>query len=156
MIDECITWKDHIRTVERKIAKNIGILYRAKQFLNTSSLKSIYFSYTHTYLTYANIAWASTQKTKLKMININQKHAVRMFNEDRFCHPPVFSIKKSLLVSKKARIKILARAIYTYLMFFLYIHSPLLLENKKLLWSLFSPTNSTTDHCSIICITRLF
>ena len=102
MIDECITWKDHIRTVERKIAKNIGILYRAKQLLNSSSLKSIYFSYTHTYLTYANIAWASTQKTKLKMININQKHAVRMFNEDRFCHPPVFSIKKIIASVKKS------------------------------------------------------
>ena len=38
MIDECITWKDHIRTVENKIAKNIGLLYRAKQLLNTSSL----------------------------------------------------------------------------------------------------------------------
>ena len=65
MIDECITWKDHIRTAENKIAKNIGILYRAKQLLNTSSLKSIYFSYILTYLNYANIAWASTQKTKL-------------------------------------------------------------------------------------------
>ena len=65
MIDECITWKDHIRTAETKIAKNIGILYRAKQLLNTSSLKSIYFSYILTYLNYANIAWASTQKTKL-------------------------------------------------------------------------------------------
>ena len=65
MIDECITWKDHIRAAENKIAKNIGILYRAKQLLNTSSLKSIYFSYILTYLNYANIAWASTQKTKL-------------------------------------------------------------------------------------------
>ena len=25
--DECITWKDHIRTVENKIAKNIGLLH---------------------------------------------------------------------------------------------------------------------------------
>ena len=32
------------------------------------------------------------------MINIKQKHAVRMFDEDRFCHSPVFSIKKSLRV----------------------------------------------------------
>ena len=83
MIDECMTWKDHIRTAENKIAKNIGILYRAKQLLNTSSLKSIYFSYILTYLNYANIAWASTQKTTLKMINIKQKHAL---NEDRLCH----------------------------------------------------------------------
>ena len=40
-----------------------------------------------TYLNYANIAWASTQKTKLKIINIKQKHAVRItFNENRLCH----------------------------------------------------------------------
>ena len=46
---------------EIKLKKNIGLLYRAKQLLNTSSLKSIYFSYIHTYLNYANIAWTSTQ-----------------------------------------------------------------------------------------------
>ena len=55
----------------------------------------------------------------------------------------VFSIWKSLLVLLKARIKILARCIYTYRFFFLYMHS-LLLENKKLkkfLWLLFSMFN---------------
>ena len=46
---------------EIKLKKNIGLLYRAKQLLNTSSLKGIYFSYIHTYLNYANIAWTSTQ-----------------------------------------------------------------------------------------------
>ena len=87
MIDECISWKYHIRTVENNIAKNIGLIYQAKQLPNTSSLKSIYFPYIHTYLNYANIAWASTQKTKLKMINIKQKYAVRIIvNEDRLCH----------------------------------------------------------------------
>ena len=87
MIDECITWKDHIKTVGNKIVKNIGLLYRPKLFLHTSFLKSIYFSYVHTYLNYANIAWPGTQKTKLKVINIKQKHAVRIiFNEDRLCY----------------------------------------------------------------------
>ena len=51
MIDECITWKDHIGTVENKIAKNLGWLYRAKELLNSSSPKSIYFLYIPTYLT---------------------------------------------------------------------------------------------------------
>ena len=55
MIDKYITWIDHIRTVENVIAKNIGLLYRAKQLLNTSYSKSIYFSYIHTNLYYANI-----------------------------------------------------------------------------------------------------
>ena len=37
-------------------------------------------------------------------------------------------------------------------MFLLYIHSPPLLQNKKLLWSLFSPANQTTHHCSVVYI----
>ena len=65
MLDENITWKNHIKTVENKLAKNIGLLYRAKQFLNETSLKTIYFSYIHSYLNYANIAWASTHFTIL-------------------------------------------------------------------------------------------
>ena len=90
MTDECITWKDHIRTVENKIAKSIGLLYQAKQLLNTSSLKSIYFYY-------VSNAWASTQKNKLKIINIKQKHAVRrIFNENRLCH------SRSLLITLNA------------------------------------------------------
>ena len=28
MLDRCISWIDHVRTVEDKIAKNIGLLHR--------------------------------------------------------------------------------------------------------------------------------
>ena len=65
LLDENITWKKHICSVEKKLAKNIGLLYRAKYFLDESSLKTVYFSYIHSYLNYANIAWASTYQTKL-------------------------------------------------------------------------------------------
>ena len=60
MLDENVNWQEHIRTVENKITKNIGLLYRAKYLLNESSLKCIYFANIHSYLNYANIAWAST------------------------------------------------------------------------------------------------
>ena len=39
ILGESISWKDHIRTVKNKIAKSIGLLYRAKQLLILSSLK---------------------------------------------------------------------------------------------------------------------
>ena len=48
-----------------KLSKNIGLFSKAKQLLD-ELLKSIYFSYIHSYLNYANIAWASTNPTKLK------------------------------------------------------------------------------------------
>ena len=119
MIGECIIWKDHIKTVENEIAKNIGLLFQAKQLLNTSSLKSIYFSYIHRCLNYGNIAWESTKKTakknKLKMINVKQKQAVRIiFNEDRLCHsrPLLKTLKRRkgnsilLTFSKNCKLKV--------------------------------------------------
>ena len=92
MLDEHISWTDHVRTVENKKAKNIGLLYRESQFFNENSLKTVYFSYIHSYFNYANIAWASTCATKLKRVNLKQKHAVRtVFNNDKLTHSkPLF------------------------------------------------------------------
>ena len=87
MLDENITWEKHIRTIESKLAKNIGLLYRAKPLLQVKSLKSIYLAYTHSYLNYVNIAWGSTYRNKLKTIYFHQKHAVRfVFNKDKLTH----------------------------------------------------------------------
>ena len=87
LLDEIISWKNHIRSVEKKLAKNIGLLYRAKYLLDDSSLKTICFSYIHSYFNYANIAWGSTYRTKLKTIHYHQKHAARIvFDQDKITH----------------------------------------------------------------------
>ena len=78
MLDERISWIDNAGTFENKIAKNICLLYRVSQFLKEDSLKSISFSYNHSYLNYANTAWASTYATKLKRVYLKQKHAARI------------------------------------------------------------------------------
>lgn len=82
IIDENITWKSHISTVENKTAKNLGILYKAKVFLNKKCLKELYFSFVHTYINYANITWGSTTRTKLKKINSKIKQASRIINNE--------------------------------------------------------------------------
>ena len=85
MLDEHLSWKDHIKMVENKLAKNLRLLYCVNQYLNESSLKTVYFSYIHSYLNYANIAWASTYPTNLKQIHLKQKHAARIvYNKDKF------------------------------------------------------------------------
>ena len=43
ILDEHISWIDHVRTVENEIAKNIGLLYRVSHFLNEDSVKTAYF-----------------------------------------------------------------------------------------------------------------
>ena len=64
IIDENLTWK-----------KSIGVLYIASHLLDFKNILKIYFSFIHIYISYANIAWASTFKTKLQGILKKQKHA---------------------------------------------------------------------------------
>ena len=48
---------------------------------------SLYYAYIHTYVNYANLAWASTIRTNLKKIHSQQKHAIRIiFRKDKFSH----------------------------------------------------------------------
>ena len=83
MVDENLTWKDHIKTIENKIAKSLGLLYKSQHLIDKISLKSIYFSYIHSYINYANIAWASTHRTKLRKLHNQQKHAVRIVENEK-------------------------------------------------------------------------
>ena len=85
LLDENLSWKDHIKYTENKIAKNIGILFKAKPYLTTKCMLSLYYSYIHSFVTYGNIAWASTHTTYLQKIAGKQKHAIRIiFNKKRF------------------------------------------------------------------------
>ena len=73
--------------MENKIAKNIGVLFKASKLLNINCLKNIYFALIHSYVNYANIVWASSCQTGLKNIFFKQKQAVRIiFNKDRLTH----------------------------------------------------------------------
>ena len=83
-IYESLTWRNHIHTVENKIAKNIGLLYQGKHYLDDNCLKQICFAYIHAYLNYGNITWARTHKTKLRKVQSKQKHALRIiFNQSK-------------------------------------------------------------------------
>ena len=87
LLDQHLTWKEHIKRTENKIAKNIGILYKARLYLDKRSLLCLYYSYIHSPLNYANTAWCSTNRTYLKKLQSHQKHAIRIiFHENKFAH----------------------------------------------------------------------
>ena len=53
-IDVIFDWIEHIiyTCIKNKISKVIGIMYKAIQYLNKSSLVNLYYSYVYPYLTY--------------------------------------------------------------------------------------------------------
>ena len=87
LLDENLCWKEHIKYIESKIAKNIGLFYKAKPYINKHSLLPLYHSYIHSYINYCIIAWGSTIRTKLGKIYRQQKYAIRI---DRLLHTRKF------------------------------------------------------------------
>ena len=72
-LDENLTWKEHIKYLENEVGKNIGILFRSKPYLNKKSLLSLYYSFIHSYISYANIAWERTYLSYMKKKSIANK-----------------------------------------------------------------------------------
>ena len=45
LLDENLNWKELIKYTENKIVKNIGLLYRARPFLDRNVLLALYYKY---------------------------------------------------------------------------------------------------------------
>ena len=74
LIDENLSWKQHINVLESKLACAIGLMYRSRTFLNLKSRKQLYFSFAHSHISYANIIWGATHSTKLLKLASQQRH----------------------------------------------------------------------------------
>ena len=67
IIDEKLTWKDHISLVRSKLAKTVGI-YRVRHLLNRSALFILYCSLFLPYLTYCAEIWGNTYKSNIHSV----------------------------------------------------------------------------------------
>ena len=87
LLDDILSWKKHTNYLENKIAKNIGLKYRAKPFLHKESLLELQYSNILSYLNYGNLEWGSAYLTNLKKLRSQQKHAIRIVhNNTKFEH----------------------------------------------------------------------
>ena len=78
LIDNKLTWKQHIAYISGKISHGIGMIIKARQYLNKQGMLSLYYSFIYPYLTYCNHIWGSTYKTSLKRLTMLQIKAVRI------------------------------------------------------------------------------
>ena len=68
-----------------KKSKNIAIMYKVKNVLDTSALLTLYNSLILPYLTYCVEAWGNTYPTNLLCIKKLQKRAVRIIGNLSYC-----------------------------------------------------------------------
>ena len=99
-LDECLTWTKHINYIKNKIAKNIGIICKARQVFESSTLLKLYYSFVYPYLIYCVESWGHTCKTHLDCLLKLQKRILRIIMSLSYRHhtSPIFKNLKILNV----------------------------------------------------------
>ena len=101
IIDDKLTWSDHITTITKTVSRNTGILAKLRVFIPLSTLFSLYNTLILPHLTYCNIVWAHTSNSKLHSLFVVQKRAIRICTS---AHPrdhtaPLFARLNTLTLS---------------------------------------------------------
>ena len=81
IVDNKLTWTQHINELCNKVAKGIGINRKVRHILNRKSLINLYYTFIFPYLSYCNIVWGRAANDHLSRIFLLQKKILRcIFN----------------------------------------------------------------------------
>ena len=78
MIDEYLSFEHHVNHIKGKVARGLGILYKAKRFLLERSLLQLYNSFIYPYRNYCIVVWGNTCDSFLLPLIRLQKKAMRI------------------------------------------------------------------------------
>ena len=88
IIDDKLTWSDHIREITKKVAKTVGIISRIRHFLPTNVLLTLYDSLILPHLNYGIILWGSSATSYLIRLVSLQKRCLRLITNSPYLSPP--------------------------------------------------------------------
>jgi hypothetical protein len=84
LIDENLTWKNHIGGISKTISRNIGIINKLKFFMPEHILRTLYYTLVLPYLNYGILIWGDTCKTYLEKLHKLQKWAMRTISNSHY------------------------------------------------------------------------
>ena len=112
-LDENLNWAKHIKEISAKVSKGVGILTKARSYLDPSIMKTLYYSFVYPYLHYNIEAWGNTYDKYIEPLFRKQKRAVRVIaGAKRNSHSePLF---KELKILKLDQLHTLATQTFMY------------------------------------------
>ena len=78
LIDNNLDWKHHIKQVCKKVSSGAWAIARLKNYVNTCTLKSVYYSLIRSHLLYCINTWGSAPSCNLKPLKILQKNSIQL------------------------------------------------------------------------------
>ena len=109
LIDENLSWKQHISYLNSKISKTLFTIKQVKHFLPYDSLKKLYSTLVESHLSYGILAWGNaSESTKYKTL-LFQKRAIRAINKANYnSHTePLFKRSKILKLNDLYELKVI-------------------------------------------------
>ena len=61
-----LSWKDHVAHAASKVSRGMGMIIKARNYLNKNSLLTLYYTFVYPYLTYCNHIWGNIYQGNLK------------------------------------------------------------------------------------------
>ena len=84
IVDEKLTWSEHIQYIKCKIAKGIGIISKARRLLKNETLRILYYCFVYPYLNYCVEVWGDTFKTYLQTLVKLQRRVLRIISQSKW------------------------------------------------------------------------
>ena len=77
VIDDELNFKLHIKTIEGKVARSVGILSKLKHFFPQNIMLQLYYALVHPFLSYGIIIWGTTCPTYIKRLKSLQNRVIQ-------------------------------------------------------------------------------
>lgn len=92
VLDKNIKFDEHIKSVTSKIAFGIRVLIKTRHFFQLPILRSLYYSFIHSHLTYCLSSWGNTYNSHLAPLHRLQNQAIRLltFSDYRSAVQPIY------------------------------------------------------------------
>ena len=86
LIDNKLSWQHHVKYLNLKVAKGIGIIAKLQHFVSKNTLKMLY-AFVQPHIDYGLLLWGNANKSITKVVNNNIKKAVRKILHKKYNHP---------------------------------------------------------------------
>ena len=72
-VDQNLNWKDDINGIAVKLNRANALLFKIRNFVNITILKTIYFAIFDSHINYANLVWAQNSNAMSRILTLQKR-----------------------------------------------------------------------------------
>ena len=84
IVDENLTWKEHIDYICGKIKRGVGVLKRIRHFIPKDSLLLLYQTLVEPYYCYCSVVWGNCGEVLKNKLQVQQNRAARIIEKVKY------------------------------------------------------------------------